>query len=151
MKKSVDLMTKNALICAIYVALTMVNPLSYGMFQIRISTMLIPTMFICPILSPGMILGVAIANMNSSLGMIDVIFGVAINCLTAFVVPRIFKNDILRCILYSIIAGIFVSAELYITFHFPIAISFLSVCTSNGIIAIIGLPLVKKIFKHIRF
>ena len=50
-KKQIRLLTQNTLIGALYVVLTLINPISYGMFQFRLSTLLMGVPFYKPQLS----------------------------------------------------------------------------------------------------
>lgn len=59
-KKQIRLLTQNTLIGALYVVLTLINPISYGMFQFRLSTLLMGVPFYKPQLSLGILIGVMI-------------------------------------------------------------------------------------------
>lgn len=72
-------MAINGVLAAVYVALTVINPIGTGAIQFRISEMLCVIPFFNRKYITGMILGVGIANIFSSLGLIDVIVGVTIS------------------------------------------------------------------------
>ena len=64
-----------AVIGAVYAALTMVNPFSYGPIQFRVSEVLCILPFFFPISAFGLAIGCVIANLISAYGMIDIVFG----------------------------------------------------------------------------
>ena len=76
-------MTKNtrklvycAVIAAVYAAVTMVlAPISYGSLQFRLSEVLCILPFFFPPAAEGLFIGCAIANLMSSAGMLDIVFG----------------------------------------------------------------------------
>ena len=51
-------LVNNALLASLYVALTLINPISSGIFQFRVSTLLVPVPFYQPKLAPGILFGV---------------------------------------------------------------------------------------------
>lgn len=66
----------SAMIAAVYAALTMALPMfSYGPVQLRFSEALTVLPFFFPQAIPGLFLGCAIANLLSTFGIVDVIFG----------------------------------------------------------------------------
>jgi uncharacterized membrane protein len=65
-----------ALLAAIYAALTiMLQPISYGPVQFRVSEALTVLPFVSPICTVGLTVGCLIANLVSSYGVWDVVFG----------------------------------------------------------------------------
>lgn len=64
-----------AVIAAIYAALTMVNPLSYGNVQFRVSEVLCILPFFFPTSVWGLTIGCAIANIMSTAGLTDIVVG----------------------------------------------------------------------------
>ena len=75
-KHSVHEMCRVAIIAAVYVALTMVNPISWGTMQFRVANLVCVLPFLDRRYSPAILLGVGLANAFSPLGIIDVAFGV---------------------------------------------------------------------------
>ena len=55
--KKLRLILQNTVLGALYVALTYINPISSGILQLRISTLLMGVPFLKPQLAPGLILG----------------------------------------------------------------------------------------------
>lgn len=66
---------KAALIAALYIILTLINPLSYGAIQFRLSETLNCLAVFNKRYIWALTLGCAIANINSSLGAVDLVFG----------------------------------------------------------------------------
>lgn len=73
----VQMMCKQAVVAAMYVALCFVNPMSFGTLQFRVANMLVALPLIKREYAPGVLLGIAIANSTSPLGIYDVAFGLA--------------------------------------------------------------------------
>ena len=86
MKKStIKLIAVNAILAAMYAALTAaIAPLSYGNLQFRFSEILIFLAFYDIRFIPGLVLGCAIANLFSPLGLIDVAFGTTATAIAVF-------------------------------------------------------------------
>lgn len=137
----------NGLVGALYIVLTMVNPLSYGALQFRVSTMLLPLVGFVPC-HLGLIVGTAIANFNSTLGTIDVIAGIIICSVYCLGVSKI-KNKMLCSLAYALDSGIIVSLELYYCFKTPILYNIITVGFSGFVVHMIGMYLMKEIYKHI--
>lgn len=64
-----------ALIGAVYAALTMISPLSYGPIQLRVSEILCILPFFFPAATGGLVVGCAISNTISTAGVPDIVFG----------------------------------------------------------------------------
>ena len=61
-KHSVHEMCRVAIIAAVYVALTMVNPISWGTMQFRVANLVCVLPFLDRRYSPAILLGVGLAN-----------------------------------------------------------------------------------------
>ena len=66
---------QTAVVAALYVALTTLNPLSWGAVQFRVANMLCALPFKDKRYAPAVLLGIAIANATSPFGPVDVLFG----------------------------------------------------------------------------
>ena len=66
---------QTAVVAALYVALTTLNPLSWGVIQFRVANMLCALPFKDKRYAPAVLLGIAIANATSPFGPVDVLFG----------------------------------------------------------------------------
>ena len=85
-KNAVRYVTEAAVIAALYVALTYVSGLmglAYGPVQFRISELLTLLPVFTPAAVPGLVIGCAIANISSTVGIIDVVFGTVATLLAA--------------------------------------------------------------------
>lgn len=137
-------LVNNALLAALYVVLTLINPISSGMFQFRVSTLLVPVPFYEPKLALGILFGVMISNVFSPLGPIDILSGFLIQSVSLFIFNRLFKSAYVKSIAYGIWCGIVVGATLYYALGAPFWISAVSVALSNIIVALIGTVVVEK-------
>ncbi len=100
-----------AAVAAIYVAMTVgIAPLSYGAIQLRFAEMLTLLCFYRKDYCFALILGCAIANLFSPLGMLDMIFGVASTVFAVVLIPRMKKLWIAS--LFPTISMIFIAWEL---------------------------------------
>ena len=91
MKLSLRQMTLNALFAAVYIVITIFLP-SYGALQLRLSEMFAHLPLFNKKYSVGLILGVAVANMWSEFGIIDVIFGTLHTVISLWIVSLIVKE-----------------------------------------------------------
>lgn len=91
MKLSLRQMTLNALFAAVYIVITIFLP-SYGALQLRLSEMFAHLPLFNRKYSVGLILGVAVANMWSEFGIIDVIFGTLHTVISLWIVSLIVKE-----------------------------------------------------------
>lgn len=137
-------LVNNALLASLYVALTLINPISSGIFQFRVSTLLVPVPFYQPKLAPGILLGVMISNVFSPLGPIDILSGFLIQSVTLYIFNRIFTSAYIKSIAYGIWCGIMVGATLHYAVGAPFWISAFSVAISNIVVAIIGTLIIEK-------
>lgn len=134
----------NALICAIYVVLTLINPLSYGAVQFRFSEIVAVLPFFDRKYIPGVTFGVLIANLFSQLGLIDVFVGVGI-CVISYTISYFIKNAYINALIYSILCGIFVGGELYFVVNAPLLITAFSVLVGQIVVTMIGVLVFQKI------
>lgn len=115
-KASVRYIVYSALIAAVYAALTIaVEPLSYGIMQIRVSEALSVLPYFTGAAVPGLFAGCLIANLIGPNGLIDVIVGSIATLLSAAAARRI-KNKWLVMLPSVVINAVMVGAELYFVF-----------------------------------
>lgn len=92
-KNQIDYFTKQAVIAALYVALTMIfTPFGFLVIQFRVSELLMLMILIDRRYIVGLTLGVFVANLFSPLGVVDLIFGTTATWL-ALVVYIIFAKQ----------------------------------------------------------
>ncbi|WP_437130438.1 QueT transporter family protein [Peptostreptococcus russellii] len=140
----------NALVCAIYVVLTLINPLSYGAVQFRFSEVMAVLPFFNRKYIPGVTLGVLIANLFSQLGVVDVMVGVGI-CIISYTISYFIKNPYANAVIYSVLCGIFVGGELYFIVNAPLLITGTSVLIGQLVVTVIGVVVFKRICQKTSF
>lgn len=146
-------LTLNGVVAAVYAVLTLINPLSFGVLQFRVSTLLLPLAVFVPQVRAGLVIGTAIGNLNSSLGVIDVVIGSVVSAIAVYVVPKA-KAKWLMPVLYALDSGVLVALELWYCFKTPVWYNILTVGISGVILYAIGIVIMKQVSillnKHIR-
>ena len=146
-------LTLNGVIAAVYAVLTLINPLSFGVLQFRVSTLLLPLAVFVPQIRAGLVIGTAIGNLNSSLGIIDVVVGSIVSAIAVYVVPKV-KAKWLMPVLYALDSGVLVALELWYCFKTPIFYNILTVGISGVVLYSVGMVVMKQVSillnKHIR-
>lgn len=143
---TVKKMALNGVIAAVYAVLTLINPLSFGAIQFRVSTLLLPLAVFVPQIRSGLVIGTAIGNLNSSLGVIDIVVGSIVSAIAVYLVPKV-KVKFVMPVLYAIDSGALVALELWYCFKTPIWYNILTVGISGIILYSIGLVVMKQIAK----
>lgn len=143
------LLTLNGIFAAVYIVLTMINPLSYAGLQFRVSTLLLPFATCIPQIRFGLVLGTAIANLNSPLGLIDVIVGSIVSVIAVYGCARV-KNRFIRTLSYAIDSGVLVALELWYCFKVPVLYNIITVGISGFIIYFIGTYVAEQASKRVR-
>lgn len=133
----------NAVLAALYVALTVINPIGTGAIQLRVSEILCVIPFFNRKYIPGILLGLAIANAFSSLGLIDVAVGLIIGII-AYSISYFVKNVWINAVQYSLLSGIFVGLALNYVLGIPFWFSLFTVGVSTLLMTLIGTFIFKK-------
>lgn len=105
------LIAVNGMIAALYAVLTIAcGPLSYEFMQFRFSELLNLLVFFNPYYTIGLTLGCLLANLFSSVGPIDIVFGTLttlVACLIMIIYSRFIKNlfsvGFIPCLLNAIV------------------------------------------------
>lgn len=139
----------NGVVAAVYAVLTMINPLSFGFLQFRVSTLLLPLAIYVPQVRVGLVVGTAIGNINSSLGVIDIVLGAIISFIAVYFVPKI-KYRAIKSLLYALDSGIIVSVELYYVLKTPILYNILTVGVTGFILYFVGTYLMEKLYNSVK-
>lgn len=137
----------NGIVAAIYIALTMINPISWGSMQFRISNILVAAPFYNKKISVGVLVGIAIANFFSPLGLVDVFFGIFAEGIAyaIFVYGPASKIPIwAKVVGLSICVAFVVGAELTIIYGASYAVNFASLLVTTCVIAGIGAAVMKN-------
>ena len=139
----------NAVICALYVVLCFtLNSISFGALQFRMATLLVPLGCIDKRFAKGIVLGVIIANLTSSLGLIDVIVGATIELILYYCFAKEVKNIYILAVLYALLSGVLVGTELYYMLGIPFGYSLVTVGISGLILFVLGIPFCRIILKR---
>ncbi len=138
----------NAVIAAIYIALTVINPIGTMAIQIRVSEMLSVLPFFNRKFIPGVLIGVGIANMFSGLGILDVLVGVGIGAV-AYTISYYIKNVWVNVSIFSVLCGVFVGWMLLAVAGLPFWVSFVSITISTLITTSIGALIFRAMGKRL--
>ncbi len=149
---SVHRLVKLAVVAAIYVALTVaLSSLSYGNIQFRIAEALMLLCFYRKDYGISLTLGCLIANIFSTVGLVDMVFGTAATVLAVICMihsPNIYVASIFPVIFNGIIVGF----ELYWFSGLPFWLSAIEVAAGEFVcICILGVVLFKILEKNQRF
>jgi uncharacterized membrane protein len=135
-----------AVIAAVYVAMTLINPLAFGEVQFRFSEILVLFCYYNPIFCIPMILGCFVANFIASpFGWIDVLLGTLGTALAVFPMCKI-KNmwisSLLPVVTNAVCVGIMLTY--FVGVPFPLWQNMLFVGLGQlAVITVIGVPLFK--------
>lgn len=113
MNQTLKSIVYNAFIAALYVVLTLLSyPLSFGQIQFRFAEILVLLCFFRKDYAIGLTVGCAVANLFSTLGLIDVLFG-TLATLTACLIIMWCKHLIIAVFIPVITNGFIIAFELY--------------------------------------
>lgn len=153
---------KNTCLCgviaALYVALTLINPISWGSLQFRVANILCVLPFVCKKTASGILIGIAIANFFSPLGVVDVLFGITAEGLAYLLTvwgPGKDFSIVVKVLFLSLCVATIVGAELTLVYQIPYLINLVSLFISTLCItglgaAVMYTPPMKKIIGMIR-
>lgn len=141
--------TRAAMIGAIYVVITVIfAPISYGLFQVRISEMLMVLPYFTGAAIPGLFVGCLIANIIGGHGILDIIFGSLATLISAYLVSKI-SNKFLVPLPPVIINALIVGMVLHLVLGFPLYLTALMVGFGQLVACYgLGLPLLLILEKH---
>lgn len=141
-------LTRLAMVAAMYAVLTVVtSELSYGGIQYRLSEILVLLCFYRKDYAPALIVGCAIANLFSPLGLVDVIVGSIATAIA--VIPMYYmKNIYLAALLPVVSNGIIVGIELTVLLaEAPLWFNMLTVAFGElVVVGVLGVLVFKLIF-----
>ena len=144
-------LARMAAVAAIYVAATLLlTPISYGAVQFRLSELLVLLCFFNRDFAPALVVGCAIANAFSPLGLYDVFFGTASTALAVLGIVRCKKLWIAT--LLPPLTCVLVGIELHLAFHVPLAATCALVMAEELVVTTcVGYPLFRFLGKQPRF
>ena len=137
-----------ALVAAMYVVMTlMIEPLSYGPIQFRVSEFLVLLCFYRKDYSISMILGCFIVNLFSPFGLYDIIFGTLATAVA--VLPMYYMKNIYIASLLPVISnGVIVGIELFLCGE-PLLISIGGVALGEIVsVGILGCLIFRNLFER---
>lgn len=137
----------NGVIASFYVVLTLINPISYGVFQFRISEILTVLPIHMKQTKIGIIIGLIIANSFSPLGLIDVFFGTATAIIFYYLIDKLKVNRFIKYILYCIEVGVLIGLELQIVYKVDFSITFFTTFLPQVVLCLLGDIFIKKVLK----
>lgn len=148
----------NAMVAALYAVITLIFP-SFTAFQFRLSEIFAHLPVFDKRYAPGLLLGVAIANLASPFALFDVTFGTlhsAVSVILMLVLTKHIKNTYLKLTLNTVIfsATSFIIALMILYFE-PTGTAFwpiyISVAISIFVVMGIGIPIMAFLDKVIGF
>ncbi|WP_026894389.1 QueT transporter family protein [Clostridiisalibacter paucivorans] len=151
MKITTEKIVKIGVIAAVYAAVTMsLQPISYGAIQFRLSEIMVLLAFIDPVYIPGLVLGCAIANVFSPLGIVDVVVGTFATFLSVYMISKS-KNIFMASIWPVVMNGVFIGGELHFLLNLPFLESALYVAFGEFVVvALLGCPIFYYLLKRER-
>ena len=144
---TVSKITKVAIVAAVYAVLTAaIAPISYGPIQFRISEIMTLLAFIDPLYIPGLVLGCAISNLFSPLGIVDVVVGTTATFISVYMISK--SKSLFIASLWPTINCVFIGAELYYLQHLPFWLTSLEVAIGEFVVVtLIGYPVFRVLLK----
>lgn len=151
MKITVKDIVSNALIAAVYVIMTLITyPISFLGIQFRFAEILVLLCFFRKDYSIGLIIGCAIANLMSSIGLVDVGFGTLATVLTCLCM--IFcKHLAIACLFPVVFNAFIVGFELYQFLGLPFWLSTGQVAMGEFTVMVVGYILFMILKRRPRF
>ncbi|WP_066499429.1 QueT transporter family protein [Abyssisolibacter fermentans] len=113
MKEKVKFLVISAMIAAMYTSLTLIlQPISYGFMQIRVSEVLTVMPFFTLAAIPGLTIGCLISNIVGGNGILDIIFGTLATFIAALLsskMKKIYLVPLPPVLINAVIIGIMIS------------------------------------------
>ena len=149
---------KSALIAAIYAVITIIlQPISYGPIQFRLSEILMLVVLINPNYIIGLTIGCLIANFAGGFGIHDIIFGTLATFLSAIFMNITFnklkglKGLIVASLWPSIFNGIIIGFMLHYVAQYPLLLSIVQVAIGEFVVVtIIGIPIFRSVLSRLK-
>jgi len=145
MKLKTRHLVQAALIAAIYAALTLLlQPISFGVLQFRVSEALTVLPAVMPAAIPGLFVGCLLSNILGGFGWVDIVFGSLATLLAAATTWRLRKWLLLAplppVVFNTAIVGTYIWLLFDRTFPLPVSLSWFALGEA-GACFLLGLPL----------
>lgn len=158
MKQSIRQLTLNSMIAAIYLVVAIFLP-SYGPLQLRLAEMFAHLPLYDRRYSLGLVLGVALANIRSSFGIYDVIFGTLHTIISLWIVSKIIKKEdsiikkmLINTLVFSIMSFILALMVAYLSNELAVFWTlYASFAASIALVMLGTIPLLLFLDKQINF
>ena len=148
-KVSARTLAITGVIAALYAVLTVaLSPFSFGAVQFRFSEALLVLALVDRRTIPGLILGCAIANLFSPMGLWDVAIGTSATALALWAMTRT-KNPFGAMVWPAVMNGLLVGWELWFLDSLPFWLSAATVAAGElGVLWAVGYPFYRVIRKQ---
>lgn len=148
------------IIAALYVVLTVaVAPLAYGPLQFRLSELLIPLVMFDFGFAWPLLIGTAIANFFSPLGMTDVIFGTmgtVVGILSFMLAKKVlpstkfWQQAVYFVLAFGVIGMFIIAIELNLVYAIPLTEAWITVVLGQVAVLILGVFMMKKLYPRLK-
>ncbi len=158
-KSKLDFIIKTAAVAALYAVLTFAfSFISYGVTQFRVSELLTLLAFKDRRFIPGLVLGCFLANLLSTVGWVDMVFGTLATLIAAYLMSRT-KSLFIATLWPAISNGLIIGFMLYFIAGLPLVYAIFGVALGEFVVVTIaGYPLYRYLLnredgllKHITF
>lgn len=138
----------NALIACMYAVFTLaIAPLAYLEIQFRLSEIIVFLAFYNKKFITGLVVGCFLANIPSTLGWYDMVFGTFSTLIVCMMMYKI-SNKYVAAIIGAIITGVIIGYELSLAFGIPFFINAIYVALGEGAVLLIGAYLFDKLMRN---
>ena len=153
MKQGMNKLVSAALIAALYAAVTLLlAPISYGLFQIRVSEGLLVLAFFTPAAIPGITLGCLISGFLGPTGPLDAVIGSIASLIGVYMAYKLRNGNRVVALMPNVIAnGVIIGLMLHYIFAVPVhpLLCMLYIAAGEFVSCVfVGIPLAKLLDKH---
>jgi len=154
MKKDLPFLAQAALIAALYAAVTLLlAPITYGLFQVRVSEGLLVLAFYTPAAVPGITAGCFISGLLGPNGPLDAVIGSIASFIGVYFAYKMRSNgNRWLALMPNVIAnGVIIGLMLHYVFGVPVhpLLCILAIAAGEFVSCMfVGLPLDRLLYKH---
>lgn len=151
LKFNTKLIAQNAIVACIYTVFTLaIAPFAYSEIQFRISEVIVFLAFYNKKYIPGLVIGCFIANIPSTLGWFDMVFGTFSTFLVSIAMYKM-NNKYGAAFFGAVITGVIVGFELHLAFGIPYIINAIYVFIGEFAVLLLGAVLFETLSKNKKF